>query len=44
MAATSPVKGTPCDRIFNDGGAHTVRMKNGIAYCTSCGFPVKEHK
>lgn len=33
-----------CDRIFNDGGAHTVRFHNGVAYCLSCGQPTKEHK
>lgn len=33
----------PCSRNFNDGGAHTVRVTNGIAYCLSCNQPTRKH-
>lgn len=32
-----------CNRNYSEG-AHTVRVRNGIAICVSCGFPTKEHK
>lgn len=35
---------TICDRNYDDGGAYTASIKDGIVVCVSCGFPIKEHK
>jgi hypothetical protein len=34
----------PCTRVYDDGGAHTMRIKDGIATCVGCGWPIKDHK
>lgn len=33
----------PCNRVYADGGAHSVRLENGVAYCQRCGHPTKDH-
>lgn len=32
-----------CDRIYSDGGAHSVSLKEGVPTCQSCGQPTKLH-
>lgn len=34
----------PCDKVFNDYGAHTVTIIDGVICCPSCKQPIKEHK
>lgn len=34
----------PCNRIYPKDGADTARVINGVAICTSCDSPIKEHK
>lgn len=33
----------PCTRNYNDGNAHSVRIRNGSAICVTCSFPIGEH-
>lgn len=34
----------PCNKNYNDGGAHTVKIIDGVPYCPSCNLPTKDHK
>lgn len=33
-----------CDRIYQNEGAYTATIINGVACCASCKQPLKEHK
>lgn len=36
--------GKICNRNYVTGGAYTVRDKDNVGYCVSCGHPISEHR
>jgi len=33
----------PCTKNYNDGGAHTATVIDGVACCVACGQPIANH-